>query len=484
MTLLAAKHPVQLLSDDKGIYGIGLVSGAVEDFHGQPPAIILRPDRLLEARTQPGALQMIFGGFRRNMFRRMMEERLRQTIHWEMLRRRGLDWPPDRRRWWSEDSKQQSRNRQIYHGLRLSSLSVINRLIGEGLEAAAEPNALALARRFRFHRRYEIYRATAVSHRALQLADVFPSLGLAIFGLRSGRANFNLIPEAKRLVEVGARLRNIAGLMGVPMAFRRVKPGAVDLALAVADAFEDPRLMDAHMPESLREMKLWLRCINLAHGVGPDFVQWTARHATEFGGSPAEAIGILRDIADWVRACYRASVPPHIRRAILGNRAVPAGEQFVHREFNEDMSLLTVTKLSADWHDAVAANMAGPNSEFPEPWCPGGTCSGFDIVPITSSAGLYREGKLLHHCVGTYAEKVHSGECYVFSVRKNGAPVATFELVQREARAAIGQLRGPCNAKAPKEVLRAVNSWLRAQRDFRFPLKELDWLFHDGDIPF
>jgi hypothetical protein len=484
MTLLAVKHPVQLLSDAKGIYGIGLVSGAVEERLGLPPEIILRPDRLLEARTQPAALQMIFGGFRRNMFRRMMEERLRQAIHREMLCRRGLEWPPGRQGWWSEDSKQQSRNRQLYHGLRLSSLSVINRLIGEGLEAAAEPNALTLARRFRFHRRYEIYRATAVSHRTLQLTDVFPALGLAICDVGSSRGKVSLVQEAMRLVEGGARLRNIAGLMGVPMAFRRVKPSAAHLALAVADAFEDPRRIDAHMPESLREMKLWLRCINLAHSAGPDLVHWTARHATEFGGSPAEVIGILEDIADWVRACYRASVPLHIRRAIAGDLPFPAGEQFVHRQFNEGMSLFTVTKLSADWHDAVAANMTGPNSEFPEPWCPGGASGGFDIVPITNGAGLYREGRQMHHCVGTYAGSVHLGRCYFFSVRKDGALVATLELVQREDRAAIGQLRGPCNAKAPKEVLRAVNSWLRAQRGFRFPAKKPDRLLDDDDLPF
>jgi len=374
MTLLAVKHQVQLLSNAKGVYGIGLVRGAVEDFLGQPPEVVLRPDRLLEAKTCAAALQMIFGGFRHGMFSHMTDERLRREIHREMLRRRGLDWPPVRQKWWSEDSEQQARNRQIYHGLRLNSLAVINGLIGEALEAAAEPNALALARRFRFRQRYEIYRGAAASPRPLQLSDVFPALGLAIFDVRSRHGKVSLAQEAKRLVEGGARLRKIAELMGVPTALRRVKPGAAHLALAVADAFEDPRLIDAHMPESLTDMKLWLRCIGLAHSVGPDFVQWTARHATEVGSSPGEVIGILRDLADWVRACYRASVPAHIRRALLGDHPFlgAQGEQFIHREFNADMSLVTVTKLSADWHEAVAANMTGPNSEFPEPWCPGG----------------------------------------------------------------------------------------------------------------
>jgi hypothetical protein len=208
---------------------------------------------------------------------------------------------------------------------------VINRLIGEALQAAAEPDALALARRFRFHDRYEIYRATAVSSRALQLVNAFPALGLAIFGRRSPGVNVTLIPEAKRLVEGGTPLRKIAELMGLPIAFRSVKPGAAHWALAVADAFEDPRLIDAYMPESLTKMKVWLSCIRLAQDVGPDFVAWTSRYATEIGGSPGEATDVLRDIADWVRACYRASVPPHIRRAIRGDRWLPSRPSPIQR---------------------------------------------------------------------------------------------------------------------------------------------------------
>ena len=184
MTLLAMKHPVQLLYDARGIYGVGVVDRAVENDRCRPQDIILRPDRLSQAQTpRAAALQMIIGGFRHGMFSHMAEEHLRQHIHWEMLRRRGLKWPPDVPKWWSEDSKQQARNRQIYHGLRLASLAVINSLVREALQVAAQRNALALARRFPFHQRYEIYRATAANHRALQLTDVFPALGLAIFGV-------------------------------------------------------------------------------------------------------------------------------------------------------------------------------------------------------------------------------------------------------------------------------------------------------------
>ena len=172
---IRGKHPVQLLYDARGIYGVGLVDRAVENDRCPPEDLILRPDRLLQAQT-PGAaaLQMIIGGFRHGMFSHMAEERLRQHIHWEMLRRRGLKWPPYVPKWWSEDSKQQARNRQIYHGLRLASLAVINTLIAEALQAAAEPNALALARRFPFLDRYKIYCATAPNHRAVPIDRCLP----------------------------------------------------------------------------------------------------------------------------------------------------------------------------------------------------------------------------------------------------------------------------------------------------------------------
>src|SRR5882757_9986732 len=72
-----------------------------------------------------------------------------------------------------------------------------------------------------------------------------------------------------------------------------------------------------------------------------------------------------------------------------------------------------------------------------------------------------------------------SGRC---SVLNHGAALATLELVHSGTGVAIGQVRGACNAKAPKEVLRAVNSWLRAQKEFRFPQKRPDLL--DDELPF
>ena len=58
------------------------------------------------------------------------------------------------------------------------------------------------------------------------------------------------------------------------------------------------------------------------------------------------------------------------------------------------MSLKTVATLSAEWHEAVAAAMNGPDATFPPPWYLAGKVGDFDILPIEKSAELYREGAL------------------------------------------------------------------------------------------
>ena len=192
--------PVELLRDARGIYGIGITEphdlealawscgiDTEETFILRPPPpLILRPDCLERAKRPYGygaALQKIVGGFRHGPFEHTTEERLRQFIHHEALQRAGLPWPPpdDRERWWSNDKAQQARNRGVYHGLRLLSVGVINRLIGELHEAAADPDAIRAARRFTLRQRQDIYRACALSRRALQLVETFPVAALAIY---------------------------------------------------------------------------------------------------------------------------------------------------------------------------------------------------------------------------------------------------------------------------------------------------------------
>lgn len=479
--------PVELLRDGRGVYGIGVsdlfdheavaLSCGIEPepyFERPPGSLILRPDRLDGTKPRNAVLQKITGGFRRSIFYHSIEEQLRQFIHHEALRRAGLPWPPrqhsDDPEWWSHDKKQQARNRGIYHGLRLGSLQTINGLIGKALEEAADGDAVRAARRFAFNHREHIYRAAALSRRALQLTDTFPVLALAIYSdhwslnrfdfsdfgaYDAAVANFAARKKtAADLVERGAQLRDVAAAMDLPTGLRHIKPGAAH----VAGSFLRQRPDLLHfMPEALPRSRNWLRLVRWAnHKVSADYAEWTARHAVQIPGGLDQVYSLTNDLADWVRAR-----PDAIEAT---------GRQFVVRPFTPSMSLKTVTKLSADWHEAVASDMSGPQFGFPAPWYPAAKLGAFEILPIDNSGELYREGAAMHHCAGTYANEVRGGAIYVYSIRRDGERLATLELGRNGNRPSLLQLRGPCNAQPPKEIISTVKRWLRA----RAPLPQQD----------
>jgi hypothetical protein len=153
------------------------------------------------------------------------------------------------------------------------------------------------------------------------------------------------------------------------------------------------------------------------------------------------------------------------------------------------MSVSTVTDLSADWQEAVASNMRGPQRAFPAPWFPESKVGDYNFVPIDNSADLYREGAAMHHCVGTYEGEVQSGSMCIYGVLLAGERVATLALVRTaDDKATISQLRGHCNAQVSKEIAVAARKWVRSQP--KIPPRpqtreERTWLQEvENDIPF
>jgi hypothetical protein len=326
--------PVELLRDGRGIYGIGV--SELFDYEAiawscgiepkpctfeRPRALILQPDCFMNTKPQVddamlfardyAVLQKIVGGFRRGPFMHSGEEHLRQFIHHEALNRAGLPWPPrdnDHARWWATDEKQQARNRGIYHGLRRLSLHVINDLISKALDEAADADAVKAARRFTLAHRERIYRAAALSRAALQLTETFPVLAMAIYSndahLRPLTFDFpdrDRRSYAAHLVDCGARLRDVAAAMNIPMALRHIKPGVAHLATNVF--CQHPDFLN-FLPATTPKQRIWLPVVNWAcHRVNPDFARWAAKYVPEIPGRRDQEVSSF--IADSQIGCVR-----------------------------------------------------------------------------------------------------------------------------------------------------------------------------------
>jgi hypothetical protein len=170
---MKAKHPVELLRDGRGVYGI---VGRCLGYNDQPRVekLILRPGRVDETNCDLAALQKIK---LRGPFRDMVEEDFREIIFRGMCERAGLQHGLCHGHWGSDDPAEQKRNRQKYHGLKRCSLLTINYLINEAL-AVADQDALKQARRFPLHARMAIYRYALTSQRAAQVIEAFSGRGL------------------------------------------------------------------------------------------------------------------------------------------------------------------------------------------------------------------------------------------------------------------------------------------------------------------
>lgn len=69
----------------------------------------------------------------------------------------------------------------------------------------------------------------------------------------------------------------------------------------------------------------------------------------------------------------------------------------------------------------------------------------------------------MHHCVGSYAEKVAKGECLIFSVRKvdnENRSLATIEIQEKKVK----QVRAAHNSKPSEDVSTFVRKW---EKQFR-----------------
>jgi hypothetical protein len=79
LTQTQSDHPVELIRDERGVYGID-GDHNVDGDHHQRLVLLLRSDRLNQAHRAIAVLRMITGGFRHCPFCRTLEEYFRRTI--------------------------------------------------------------------------------------------------------------------------------------------------------------------------------------------------------------------------------------------------------------------------------------------------------------------------------------------------------------------------------------------------------------------
>lgn len=427
-------RPVDLLSDSKGVYGIGILyDNLIDEETRCYKHLIFRPDVIAELAFLMENREALLQTLPKECFilthewtlhEIMLAEALKRNPRYQELEQEVEAGQEEGGEWWTGDrAKLYRKIRWGQHKRQLINLNgMMKRLISE----AAEPDALKLARRFHPIVRENIYRGAATSQRALQLIDAFPVLGMVIYSPLD--CWWDRAPDAVKMVERGARLNQIASFMDIPMWTRKLKP-------AVAHWFGYvPDDLQCYLPEKTWEQRLWLRAFMSRGPDNPDFAYWIARNVLKVGNRIGPVLDLLSDMNDWV---------------VEAKRKKP---RCITRPFSPDMSVNTVRTENELWHEAIAKRKADKsNYKIPAPWCPAGQVNGYQIVPLDSTEELWKEGRAMHHCAGAYDYRVAAGKCYMYSVRQGDNRLATVELVRKQGKVKPLQFEQPVMPSRPRK---------------------------------
>ena len=85
---------------------------------------------------------------------------------------------------------------------------------------------------------------------------------------------------------------------------------------------------------------------------------------------------------------------------------------------------------------------------------------GHTFTALRSRQQIVEEGRAMHHCVATYADRVTGGRCWIYSISRDGVRVATLELRRNVRWFALGQIKAHRNGAPPAETTAAATHFI------------------------
>jgi hypothetical protein len=110
------------------------------------------------------------------------------------------------------------------------------------------------------------------------------------------------------------------------------------------------------------------------------------------------------------------------------------------------------------------------------PWT--SSCGRYQVVALASAHELVEEGNTHQHCVGGYYNTCRQGDTQILSLRRDGRPMATVEVLLgqdlEQPTLKIGQFEGFHRCRPAVDLHDALRAFLRAVRSGSHPLNLVD----------
>lgn len=306
----------------------------------------------------------------------------------------------------------------------------------------------AMLRRFAADVRPQARQLVRASPRAGDLATAFPG---ALHVMADPATEQVRRERSFLLADGGAPLKDVADALGLALWMRRLPPEAFHGGLPALDVTESfARRIANRLPTSRRSSRFWLESIAFAHRAGDeDFAIWLADKIEPLGEGKPEAL--FR-----VLAAY----------AWFSRSGAVAGRDLIAVRWRPEMALETAICAAKSWLNRLRLVCQLPPGAVDDAWLAAGEVDGVTITPLLDAPSLLDESRAMNNCADQYADKIARDRCRLFSLRRNGAPIATVEIAghpREPVMLTLTQLKTRNNLPAPPEVWRLAYRWLSEQ---------------------
>lgn len=279
------------------------------------------------------------------------------------------------------------------------------------------------------------------------LLNVFPGMA---FALATGYATPAVRERCRRLVCEGRPLKESAEALGLPRWLRRLPPEAFTSPLGRIPATpEFERRIVNHLPIDAWRAPGWLKRVLVASDLaGEEFALWIAwRTKTAARLRDGNRLALM---AAW---------------AWFSGHPDTLGHKLVRRRFEPTLSYRKANEEAEAWRQRLDLAVA-LGEGIKDTWYPASTVDGYALVPLKGYDDFIAEATAMQNCLDQYGNRASLLTSRFFSIRKDGATVATLEIGPHEddiEMPKIEQLRGPGNRRVPAAIWQAVYRWLSVQ---------------------
>jgi len=279
------------------------------------------------------------------------------------------------------------------------------------------------------------------------LADSYPAL---LFALATGYGTVRQRQAAFEAVVGGDSLKLAAGLLELPLWLRRLPAQAFSQPLPLLPSDDEFTIAAANrVPAHPRDAAIWFDRLLVSHRLaGRDFALWCLREPRML--PPHTSDEDMQWLLAWAWASINADFEGY--RLLRGAWTPAIGWKRARDE-------VAIWRKRIDLVGALAGEMR-------DPWLRDATLSGLDIVALKTVEDFVAESVAMENCLDQYAAHLAYGRVRIFSVRRDGRPIADVEVTLKPDDAGtpcISQVRGPRNRRAPPAVWQAVHAWIAEQ---------------------